>query len=250
MPKTQEDLIPQSQAAPRRLASLLRAAIHEMNTPLAVLQNYAELLEPHLAGKEAEAHLATMRQELARLVSVVADLSLRNELASGTLTFRVAPLEVESLLSDLAPAVEAQHPGRLVAFCYPGRLPDVMVDPDHLRFLLWTLLHNAAHYSPRRCRMIEMAIRPGAGVMEFRVQDSAPSLWPKYGEAVFEPLPELPPALHRPRFGFGTGLFAAREVARQMGGDLWVERLKGRRGKPGTGNVFVLRLPLAEAHKP
>jgi signal transduction histidine kinase len=249
MAQTQAGFDEDTDTLQRHFALFLRALTHQVNTPLAVLQAYLEILTPYLSGREAEIHLAVMRRELAGLISVFEDLGLRPALESGTLAVCPALLEVESLLPDLASAVEAQHPGRLVAFRYIGRLPPVLADLNHLRFILRTLLENAARYTPRRYRTIEMAIAVaecGQPYLLFRVRDGAPALLPAYGEMVFEPLPEMPPALRRLKFGLGLGLYAARELARRMGGDLWVERPRGR-GQSAAGNVFVLRLPLTEA---
>ena len=233
-----------------RRALFLRAATHELNTPLAVLQNYTELLAPHLSGGQAEGHLAVMRRELARLAAVVDDLGLRGALDSGSLRLRLAPLDVERLLPDVAVAAEARHPERLVVFCYDDHLPYVRADPQHLRHILGILLHNVAGYAPNRYPTIEMEIQPERDAdLSFRVRDNAPTLLPAYGEAVFEPYPELPSALGRPKFGLGLRLYVARELARRMGGEVWVEPAKGRRGRPVRGNAFVLRLPLAEAVK-
>ncbi len=231
----------------RRIAVFLRAAMHELNTPLAVLQNYTELVASHLSDWNAEGYLAVIRRELVRLASVVDDLGLRSALESKAVRICLEPLDVERLLPDVAVAVEAQNPERLVVFCYDGHLPCLNSDPNHLRHILGILLHNAVGYAPNRYPMIEMDIQPeGGAALIFRVRDNAPTLWPAYGEVVFEPFPELPRALGRPKFGLGLRLYAARELARRMGGDLWVEPAKGRRGRPVRGNAFVLRLPLAE----
>jgi signal transduction histidine kinase len=234
----------------RRRALFWGAAVHELNTPLAVLQNYTEYLAPYLSGPEVEGRLAVMRRGLARLAAVIDDLGWRSALESGTLSLCLEPLDVERLLPEVALAAEAQHLERPVVFCYDGRLPRLHSDPNHLRHILEILLHNAAGYASHRCPTVEVEIRlEGDADLIFRVQDNAPKLWLAYSQAVFEPFPDLPPALGRPKFGLGLRLYAAREVARRMGGDLWVERPKGRRGRPAWGNAFVLRLPLAGAEK-
>ena len=55
-------------------------------------------------------------------------------------------------------------------------------------------------------------------------------------DGLFEPRPELPRTLHLPQFGLGLRLYAARRIARQMGGELEIVS--------GQGNRYQLRLPL------
>jgi len=231
----------------RRTALVWRAAVHELNTPLSVLVNITAELSEALPGRpDVREPLATMRRELARLVAVVEDLSLRNELESGTLVCSAEPLAVGSLLVELMRAAEAQYPERIVvAQGFDDDLPPVLANADHLQFVLWTLLQNAARYSSTLFTTLTLKIVRGADgrSLSFRVLDDGTALLPEYGELVFEPLPDLPQALHRPMLGLGTGLYAARELARRMGGDLWIEPPATCGGPAGTGNVFVLQLP-------
>jgi two-component system sensor histidine kinase/response regulator len=115
-----EDLRRELAAAQRELSALrhrhalfIRAAAHELRTPLQPLQGLAELME---AGQPLElltANLETIKRETARLVAVVDDLSLRSELEADTLLIAPTPFYPESLLEELARTMESYYPGRL-----------------------------------------------------------------------------------------------------------------------------------------
>jgi K+-sensing histidine kinase KdpD len=129
-----------------------------------------------------------------------------------------------------------------VAFCgrefmaeTPAAPPLVTVDQHLLHVLLMTLLYNGA-----RRRIDDEPVALQIAVMEtgleFAVDDEQAPLPTEIVTRLFEPRPELPRALHLPQFGLGLRLYAARQVARQMGGDLEIVL--------GRGNVYRLRLPL------
>lgn len=238
----------------------MRAATHELRTPLQSIQGFVELLEPGLAREKMEHYLSIIRRDTSRLVAVVEDISQRNALEHDQLGLKPVPFSVEQLLGELSRELEVAYPDRFVVVKCSTDLPWVYVDPERLRQVLWTLLNNAARYSPAGgYRPIQLVVRGCRGQVEFAVHDDGPPIPPEYCEAIFESLAELPRVLgKRPRFGLGLGLYVAREIARRLGGDLWVEETRkphlrktnarGKRAKAPfrRGNIFVLSVPAAK----
>jgi signal transduction histidine kinase len=226
-------------------ALFIRAAAHELRTPLQPLQGLAELMEAGQPLEQLTANLETIKRETARLVAVVDDLSLRSELEADTLLVTPTSFHPEPLLEELARTMEKYYPGRLEVEY--DDLPSVQADQEHVRRVLWMLLLNAMRYSPPQ-DLICLSVRPNQGKrqIQFLVRDTATRILPRYREMIFEPLAQMPRLLQRPRFGLGLGLYVAREIARRMGGDLWLHQPSSRKDKASRrGNVFVLSLPFA-----
>ena len=72
-----------------------------------------------------------------------------------------------------------------------------------------------------------------------RVKDTGIGVPADQLERIFEPFVQLGRTLSAPASGTGLGLAISRDLARGMGGDLFVESESGR------GAVFTLTLPLA-----
>jgi signal transduction histidine kinase len=242
----------------RRHHLFLRAATHELRTPLQSLQGFVELLSPGLPPAKLERYLGILKRDTSRLIAVVDDLSQRNLLENDQLEIKPVAFSVEQLLVDLSQSLEAYYPDRFVVMKYPPDLPLVYVDPAGLRYVLWALLCNSARYAERSAvsyRPLRVSIRQHGTRLEFSIHDDSPTIPADCREVIFEPLAELPKSVgKRPRFGLGMGLYVAREIARRMGGDLYVEaRRKVKKAKPkarkSQGNVFVLTVPVAEIKK-
>jgi signal transduction histidine kinase len=240
----------------RRHHLFLRAATHELRTPLQSLQGFVELLSPGLPPAKLERYLGILKRDTSRLIAVVDDLSQRNLLENNQLEIKPVAFSVEQLLADLSQSLEAYYPDRFVVVKCPPNLPLVYVDPSGLRYVLWTLLCNTARYSSVvGYRPLRLTIRQRGARLEFSIYDDGPMIPADYREVIFEPLADLPKSLgKRPRFGLGMGLYVAREIARRMGGDLYVEgprKTKKEKSKTrkSRGNVFVLSVPVAEIKK-
>ncbi len=242
----------------RRHYLFLRAAMHELRTPLQSLQGFVELLSPGLPPAKLERYLGILKRDTSRLIAVVDDMSQRNLLENNQLEIKPVAFSVEQLLADLSQSLEAYYPDRFVVVKCPPNLPLAYVDPGGLRYVLWTLLCNTARYAERSVvgyRPLRLTIRQRGARLEFSIYDDSPTIPVDYREVIFEPLADLPQSLgKRPRFGLGMGLYVAREIARRMDGDLYVERpRKAKKEKSKTrksrGNVFVLSVPVAEIKK-
>ena len=227
-------------------AAFLRVVAHALRTPLQSLQGFAEMLEPGLPPAQIEYYLSFIKRDTAHLSAVVDDLCLRHELERGALVLFPAAIDVGALLAELAGSFEARLPDCLVSLEYADHLPAAFADPDRLLHILGTLLLNAERCRPNPQGPGWLTISawhdPAARQVVFGVDDDGPRVPAEYASALFDPFPLLPPALGRPRHGIGLGLYAAREVARQMGGDLCLTpgtESSGRR----LGNTFVVRVP-------
>jgi signal transduction histidine kinase len=106
--------------------------------------------------------------------------------------------------------------------------------PEPLRHLLGYLLENASKYAPQDGHIDIYGWREG-GRVNVAITDDGPGIPQEWRERIFEPFVRLDDS---PR-GAGIGLFAARHLARTMGGDLRVEDRQPR------GSQFVLELPAA-----
>jgi len=229
--------------------AFLRTIAHALRTPMQSLQGFAELLEPGLPPAQVEHYVAFIKRDAAYLAAVVDDLCLRHELASGKLLLFPTAIDVGNLLAELARQFEAQMPDCVVSLEYADDLPPAFADPDRLLHLLGTLLRNAARCRPDPDGPVWLTMRAqcelGDRQVMFIVEDDGQQVPPEYASALFDPLPQLPAALGRPRLGVGLGLYVAREVARQMGGDL---RLAGTPVPTDRqfGNTFVMHVPTFE----
>ena len=103
-----------------------------------------------------------------------------------------------------------------------------------LRRLLGYLLENASKYAPVGGTIDIYGWRQDDRAF-LAVTDDGPGIPEEWRERIFEPFVRLDDS---PR-GAGIGLFAARHLARAMGGDLRVEAARPR------GSQFVLELPAA-----
>ncbi len=112
-----------------------------------------------------------------------------------------------------------------------------MVDGDRRRLeqVLANLLDNAIRYSSDGGPIEIVVSRPSEDAAEVSVRDHGVGIPVEWRERIFEPFVRLDDS---PR-GAGIGLFAARRLARSLGGDLRVEpRLP-------KGTQFVLELAAA-----
>lgn len=243
---------PDSQQALEQLqrehALFLRTAAHSLRTPLQSLLGFAELLEPGLPPALADHYIGFIKRDAVYLAGVVDDLCLRDELARGPLSLFPVVVEVEPMLGNLARAFEARLPDCLIVLDYPDSLPAVYADVDRLCHVLWTLLRNAERCRPEPGRLGALSVSVRHVVEErrvvFSVRDDGVRIPAGQVLALFEPLAHLPIELGRPRLGIGLGLHVAREVARQMGGNLWLAPETGADSQ--YGNDFLLALPVFE----
>jgi two-component system sensor histidine kinase KdpD len=106
----------------------------------------------------------------------------------------------------------------------PG-LPRLSADPRLISQVLFTVIENAAKYSPAGTPIFVSASRNGAGSVCFSIADEGPGIAPEMRDEVFR---KFVRAGERP--GFGVGLAIARGIVEAHRGKIWIESGNGGRG--------------------
>ncbi|HEU5174225.1 MAG TPA: PAS domain-containing sensor histidine kinase [Gemmatimonadaceae bacterium] len=233
--------------ANRAKSQFLANMSHELRTPLNAIGGYVQLLEMGLHGpvtapqREALSRIDRAQQHLLGLINDVLNFA---KLEGGRVEYHLEPLAVVDVLADVAPLMEPQFAARRLAFTVDvpdDALRDVRVvgDRDKVRQVLLNLLSNAAKFTPAGGSVRLGVHSHDAQTIGMTVTDSGPGIPPDRAESIFEPFVQLRAAYGPSNEGTGLGLAISRDLARGMGGDLWLDPAGTR------GSTFIFLLPLA-----
>ncbi len=221
-------------------ATLIAIVTHALRTPLAVVRAYVELLGGAAMRRPAEGMAGEAREwernaleqvdRLDRTVdSILASLRVLR-LDSGPVTTLDLAAVVAETARELAPMFRRQQ----LKTSFLEQPLRAVASAEMVRRLLGYLLENAARYAPEDGTIDIYGWRQGERV-NLAITDDGPGVPREWRERIFEPFVRLDDSAR----GAGIGLFAARHLARSMGGDLRAEDRQPR------GSQFVLELPAA-----
>ncbi len=226
----------------RRLDSARREFIanasHELRTPIASLGGFIELLDDD-EEPDAESRrqfVRTMRGQVERLTKLSTDLLDLSRLDADAMSLSSEPLSLLDLARDVADefaAAARRHGTEIAVVPAEGPTPFVQADRGRTMQIMRILIDNALKHTPQETE-ITITFSSSANECRLSVVDSGPGIAARSRDRVFE------------RFftadsvsGSGLGLAIARELARLMGGDVVLDRARGRR------TSFALVLPTA-----
>ncbi|WP_284052802.1 HAMP domain-containing sensor histidine kinase [Stakelama marina] len=220
-------------AEPRRTraaAQSLRQLVHELRTPAGAISGFAEMIEGQLFGSVPAPYreqAADIRDEAKKLLGVIDDLDLAARIEDESLDLHGGNVALQPLFDriadDLQPLVEL----RGTELVLPATDCSVAGDGRAVERLLARLLATLVSAAGKDDR-IEAEIgedREEQVVMTF----TRPSALPPLGAADDEECED------RAMLGTGFSLRLARNLAREMGGDLGF-----------SSKCLTLRLPAAE----
>ena len=217
-----------------RLASLgvLAAGVaHEVNTPIAGLSSYAQMLLAETAPDDPRYPILKKMERqtfrAAHLVNNLLEFARPRQRAS-------ARADVRAVLSNAAESVETTFGSRrLVGDFNGGGHLWVAGDPRELEQVFVNLFSNARDASPDGSE-ISCHVEPGADSIRVTVADRGAGLPAGDPERLFEPFYST-----KRSGGTGLGLAISRDIVRRHGGDILLQ------ARAGGGAEAVVTLPLA-----
>ncbi len=196
----------------------MRSLAHEVGTSLQGILSYAGLLEPSMPPEDIEEHLRIIQENALRIAGAMEDLRHQNELDAGRTRLEIEELDVRRALDQLAYTLTLRHPQRIFDYRVEPSSPLVLGDAAHLQYVLGAAARcvmrmstddSVLHFT---ASSDESHVRIGVTASEARLPAEDRGL-------VFEKFASLAQdgKAHKE---IGLGLYAAREVARLMNGDI------------------------------
>ena len=239
----QARLLKESEEANRAKSEFLATMSHELRTPLNAISGYTELLKMGLRGpvtEEQVADLERINRSQSHLLGIINDILQFAKLESGPLEMTVDEFLVETALDTAEELVRPQLEAKKISYARlrGDKSARVRADADRFQQIVLNLLSNALKFTPEGGR-ITVSWRIGQQRFLIDVADTGVGIAVDQFERIFDPFVQVQSGTTRTSEGVGLGLAISRDMARQMGGDVYVK------SELGNGATFTLALPQA-----
>lgn len=196
-------------------------ASHELRTPIAVIQGYANLLDRW--GKNDEKTLQesieAIKEETANMKELVEKLLFLARGDNNTMTLQIERFELSSLAEEVLRETQMIDSGHL----YDSSFLPVFINADKslIKQALRVLIDNAMKYSPQDKR-ISIKVAPVEGNAVLTVQDEGIGITPEAVPKIFDRFFRADESRSRATGGTGLGLSIAKWIIERHGGHMEV----------------------------
>ncbi|MCU1286115.1 MAG: signal transduction histidine kinase [Acidobacteriales bacterium] len=250
----------------RRRTVALASAVHELRTPLAVMEGYMELLFSGKTGplnEKQQQILEDMKANEKRLKTFIADFLTFAAIETKNLNMNFEVGDLNNCLAEVCSLWMPRFQQKGVALYFSPEQDFAPFAFDHLKIqhVVSNLIHNAWKFTPPRgtvwvsCEKYywERRLREEPTNMEKRrletrklpraarviVSDTGPGIEPEFHQEIFNDFRKL--SRGNASDSMGLGLSIARRLVNAHGGKIWVE------SKPGSGSKFLFLIPIPKA---
>ena len=225
-----------------RMASIGRLAAgvaHEINNPLAIINEKAGLIKDLLGMSESQP--PDKERLLKQTTSIIQSVTRCSEITHRLLGFarhmdvRIEPVAVEALIHDVLGFLEkeADYRGIHVKMDVADALPTIHSDRGQLQQLFLNLINNAFE-AMKKGGNLEITLKDrGPEHVEVKIKDDGIGIAQKDIEHIFEPFYTT-----KKGKGTGLGLSISYGIVKKLRGTIYVE------SELGKGTTFTVTLPV------
>ncbi|HEY8559099.1 MAG TPA: DUF4118 domain-containing protein [Pyrinomonadaceae bacterium] len=229
-------------------SSLLDAVTHDLRTPLTSIKaSVTTLIEDkkeRIFDDEAQTEfLEIIDEETDRLNEFIEGMVGLAKIEANALHLRKSWSAAEEIINHAAARAKNQLNAHRVRLEIEPELPLMLVDAGSIAEVVYTLLDNAAKYSPANSPIRIRARRTAGEKIEIAVEDEGKGVAPEMREKIFEKFVRdaAEDEIHTTASGLGLGLAIARGIVESQGGRIWTED-----GDDGFKTKFVFQIPIGD----
>jgi K+-sensing histidine kinase KdpD len=237
----------------RLKSALLDAVTHDLRTPLTSIKASVTTLLSELYAVERNESGALLgnegRKELLQIIDEEADrldrfiegLTKLARIDAGEMYLRRQVCSIDEIITAALKRAEPRTREHQIEVWVEEELPQIEVDEPAIAEVIYTLVDNAAKYSPPHSSIRISATPKDDRTIHLSVEDEGRGIREDMRERVFE---KFFRAMRdgdigdRKSAGTGMGLAIAHGIVQAHGGRLWVED-----GRNNRGARFVVALP-------
>lgn len=223
-------------------SDFISTAAHQLRTPLTGIRWALEALEKEDMTESQKALVKSAKDKSHDLVDTVGTLLDISAIESGKHKYVFAPLNMEELVAEVSHDFAYLAVEKKVSLYYAKSelpLPAVRADRSRIKWVLNNLIENAIRYTPAG-GTVRVSTDAGENRLNVRVHDTGIGIPHTDSSNIFERFYRAPNAITKENQGNGLGLYIARTIAADHGGDLNFSS-----NEEGPGTTFILSLPLA-----
>lgn len=219
----------------------LATTSHEIRTPLNGILGMTQVMLTdrtlNSALRERIGIVHSAGENMRLLVDDILDVA---KMETGKLAVGTGTIELTATLRQVAQVwrLQAEAAGVSLVLDLDHCPERIEGDASRLRQIVFNLLSNAMKFTAKG-EVKLMAARVDDRV-RISVRDSGIGIARAWHESIFELFQQVDGGTTRQYGGTGLGLAICRNLARAMGGDVWVE------SEPGFGSTFTIDLPCIE----
>lgn len=215
-------------------SDFIASVSHELKTPLAVIQNYASLLQiPDLPEDTRVEYAKSIAEASRRLSELITNILRLNKLENQQIFPDAAPFDLSEQLRECLLGFEDLWEKK--SLIIETDIDDVTATADaELLALVWNnLFSNAVKFTPPGGTItVSLKLEDGAAVV--KVADTGCGIAPEVGAHIFDKFYQGDKS-HATQ-GNGLGLALVKRVVDILGGEISVESTVGK------GSIFTVKL--------
>lgn len=239
----------------RLKSALLDAVTHDLRTPLTSIKASVTTLlddqrstgnvenDARLGEAGRQEMLEVIDEEADRLDKFIEDLVVLARIEAGEMQLRREWGSIDEIVTTAMKRASPLTRNHQIELQLHDELPSVRVDERAVAEVIYSLLENAAKYSPAG-GVIRLAAQPGEqDMVRLTVEDEGPGIPPELRGRVFDKffraMRDGDLSGHKP--GTGMGLAIAKGIVEAHGGRIWIET-----GNDSKGTRVLVLLPTGD----
>ncbi len=239
----------------RLKSALLDAVTHDLRTPLTSIKASATTMLADLYSSERnntdaqldnegrKEMLEVINEEADRLDRFVEGLTKLARIDAGEMQLRRQWCSIAEVITVALKRAEPRTRANQLEVWIEDEFPAVRIDEHAVAEVVYTLVDNAAKYSPPGTTIRVRAAPGDDGTMRVSVEDEGPGISVETRERVFEKFFRAmrDGDVGDRKTGSGMGLAIARGIVEGHGGRIWIEDADGH-----SGAKFVVEVPTGD----
>ncbi len=220
-------------------------ASHQLRTPLTVIKGYLSMLLEGDVGKitkDQEDFVHEAYDGSNRMVRLINDLLNVSRMDTGRFFIEPTEVDIEALVNQEVKNMQKQadEKGLYLKVTKSHDLPHVWVDETKIRQVVMNFIDNAVFYTEQGG--ITVSLKKEKEMIVYSVQDTGVGIPKKEQAKIFEKFFRATNARKIRPDGTGLGIYLAKRVIEDHGGDIFFESVEGK------GSTFGFKLPFR--HQP